>query len=73
MTLPKPNLCLIDRLLRGCIAIALILYTLLCYDEIGDPLLASLIFIFSSLNLVSFISAWCPVYHLANISTSHSK
>jgi hypothetical protein len=72
MKLPKINLCAIDRTLRGAVSAALILYSIICYQEIGDIFLLSLIWIFAGLNLISFVIGWCPVYHLANITTCKS-
>lgn len=73
MQLPKVNLCAIDRVLRGVISVALTICSIVYYDQIGDILLLSLIWIFSALNLISFIIGWCPVYHLANITTCKPK
>lgn len=69
MKLPKINLCSIDRVLRGTISIVLIIYSIFWYEQIGDILLLSLIWTFAALNLISFVVGWCPVYHLANITT----
>ena len=73
MKLPKINLCTIDRILRGIISVVLMVYLILYYEQIGDILLLSLIWVFAVLNLISFFIGWCPVYHLANITTCKSK
>ncbi|MDX2367101.1 MAG: DUF2892 domain-containing protein [Colwellia sp.] len=73
MKTPKINLCAIDRVFRGIISVVLIIYSIFYYEQIGDIFLVSLIWIFSALNLISFAIGWCPVYHLANISTCKSK
>lgn len=73
MKLPKVNLCTMDRAFRGIISVVLIIYSILYYEQIGDIILLSLIWIFSALNIISFIIGWCPVYHLANITTCKSK
>jgi hypothetical protein len=73
MKLPKVNLCAIDRILRGTISIGLIVYSIFYSEQIGDILLLSCILIFAALNLVSFFIGWCPVYHLANITTCKTK
>lgn len=72
MQLPKINLCAIDRVFRGIISVALIIYSIVYYEQIGDILLLSFIWIFSALNIISFAIGWCPVYHLANITTCKS-
>lgn len=72
MKLPKVNLCSLDRFIRGGIGVSLLIYVIFGYEHIGDPLLLSLILIFSILNLISFAIGWCPVYRLANISSCHT-
>lgn len=69
MDLPKKNLCLADRLIRGTISIALLVFAVFWAEQIGDIILQILIIIFAGLNLISFAIGWCPVYKLANIST----
>ncbi|MDO7086630.1 DUF2892 domain-containing protein [Pseudocolwellia sp. AS88] len=73
MKLPEVNLCKADRVVRGVLSVLLIIYVIFWHDEVGDTLLISLIWIFSILNLISFASGWCPVYHLANLSTCKNK
>lgn len=65
----KHNLCAIDRIIRGIIAVALISYLVLFFDQIGDTFLQISIFIFAFMNLISFVIGWCPVYNIANINT----
>lgn len=69
MTLPKMNMCMTDRIVRGVLSIALIIFTVFWAEKIGDILLQTLIIIFAVLNLISFSIGWCPVYKLANLST----
>ena len=63
------NLCAIDRIIRGVIAVALIVYVVLFSEQIGDTLLQISILIFAAMNLISFAIGWCPVYKIADIST----
>lgn len=72
MQLPKVNLCAIDRIARGAISIALVVYSIFWYEQVGDIFLLSLIWIFATLNLISFVIGWCPVYHLAGLTTCKS-
>jgi hypothetical protein len=69
MNLPKKNLCLIDRVIRGCVSLSLLVFAVLWAEQIGDVVLQVLIIIFAGLNFISFAIGWCPVYKLANIST----
>jgi hypothetical protein len=69
MSLPKVNLCKLDRIIRGVLSVALIIFAVFWADKIGDVLLQTLIIVFALLNLISFAIGWCPVYKLANIST----
>lgn len=72
MNLPQKNLCQADRIIRGVISVALIVFAVFWADKIGDVLLQILIIVFAVLNLISFTIGWCPVYKLANISTFKS-
>jgi hypothetical protein len=63
------NLCALDRIIRGVIAVVLIVYVVLFFEQIGDTLLQVLILIFAVMNLISFAIGWCPVYKIADIST----
>jgi hypothetical protein len=65
----KHNLCAIDRVIRGVIAFALIVYVALYFEQIGDTFLQVSILIFALMNLISFVIGWCPVYNIANINT----
>lgn len=65
----KHNLCATDRIIRGVIAVALIIYVALFFDQIGDTLLQVSILIFALMNLISLVIGWCPVYNIANINT----
>jgi len=73
MKLFAVNLCRLDRVIRGVLGILLMVYATFWHEEVGSALLLSLIWIFSVLNLISFVSGWCPVYHLANLSTCKNK
>ena len=65
----KHNLCAIDRIIRGLISAVLIVSVALFFDQIGDTFLQVSIFIFALMNLISFVTGWCPVYQIANINT----
>jgi uncharacterized membrane protein len=67
------NLHPIDRIARGVIGIVIIGFLLLNNSYLQEPILEILLAIFGGLNLVSLISGWCPVYHLAGISTCKNK
>ncbi|WP_339718406.1 DUF2892 domain-containing protein [Marinomonas primoryensis] len=67
------NLHPIDRIARGVIGIVIIGFLLLNNGYLQEPILEILLAIFGGLNLVSLISGWCPVYHLAGISTCKNK
>lgn len=69
----KKNLCKIDKYIRGVIGIAITLSGVFFGNAIGDPLLQILVIIFGLLNLVSFVTSWCLVYHIASISTLKSE
>ena len=69
MSLIKKNLCIADRVIRGILSVALIVFVIFWAEQIGDVLLQSLIWVFAILNLISFAVGWCPVYRLANINT----
>ncbi|WP_428981106.1 YgaP family membrane protein [Marinomonas phaeophyticola] len=67
------NLSTIDRTLRGVIGVSIFIFTLFFSNYIEDSIVWWLLFIFSVLNLVSLLTAWCPIYHLANLSTYKAK
>ena len=69
MKFPNKNLCFADRIIRGFLSVALIVFALFWGEQIGDVLLQALIIVFAVLNLISFVIGWCPVYQIANIST----
>lgn len=72
-TFLKRNLSKVDRAIRGLIGVSVLVFVLFFGDFIGDPLINGLLIFFGVLNLISFVTTWCPVYHLANISTYKSK
>lgn len=63
------NLSPIDRSLRGVIGVFVLSFALFNGDLIDDVFIELLLGIFGALNLISLISGWCPVYHLAGINT----
>lgn len=65
----QTNLCKLDRFLRGIIALAIFYVAIFEYPLFNDPIVLVLLLIFASLNFISFVTSWCPVYQLANIST----
>jgi hypothetical protein len=67
------NLHPIDRMARGVIGIVILGFLLLNNGYLQEPILEILLVAFGVLNLVSLISGWCPVYHLAGISSCKSK
>lgn len=69
----KKNLCVIDRVVRGIIAVTLFLYVFFAQEQIGDAFLQGAIIVFALLNLVSVVTGWCPVYRIANINTFKAK
>lgn len=66
------NLNLLDRSLRGLIGIGVTGFALFNGDVIDDVFIEILLGIFGALNLISLLSGWCPVYHVAGISTRKS-
>jgi len=73
MTPPARNLSSIDRIIRGFIGISVCIFTLFFGDYIDDSIIRWLLFFFGFLNVISLLTAWCPVYHLANLSTYKVK
>ena len=67
------NLHPIDRMARGVIGIVILGFLLLNAGYLQEPILEILLVAFGVLNLVSLISGWCPVYHLAGISSCKNK
>lgn len=70
MKIFQQNLSKFDRIMRGIIGLAILLFTLLNSEFIGDVLLQALLIIFAVLNLLSFLSGFCIVYKIAGISTN---
>ncbi len=68
MALPSRNLSSIDRMARGFIGITVCAFLFLG-NYIEDPIIQWLLLIFGILNLVSLFTAWCPIYHIASLST----
>ncbi len=67
------NLHPFDRAFRGVTGIVLTAFTFLNGDFLQEPFLEILIGTFGVLNLISLFTAWCPVYHIAGISTRSKK
>lgn len=67
------NLHPIDRMARGVIGIVILGFLLINNGYLQEPILEILLVAFGVLNLVSLISGWCPVYHLAGISSCKNK
>lgn len=63
------NLNTVDRSLRGVIGVLFFGFAFLNGELIEEPILEVLIGIFGGLNLISLFTGWCPVYHIAGIST----
>jgi len=68
----EQNLCMLDRVVRGVIAVALAVCAFVFYEQIGDVVLIAAIVIFAVLNFISFTVGWCPVYQVAKITTRKS-
>tara|TARA_B100002049_G_C15923712_1_gene309185 strand:+ start:56 stop:226 length:171 start_codon:yes stop_codon:yes gene_type:complete len=51
------------------IGVGVTLFALFNGDIIDDIFIEVLLGIFGTLNLISLFFGWCPVYHLAGIST----
>lgn len=66
------NLNTLDRSVRGVIGICVMSFALFNGDLIDDVFIEILLGIFGFLNLISLTTGWCPVYHLAGISTRKS-
>jgi hypothetical protein len=69
----KKNLHLVDRIIRGVIGVVFTGFALFNGDNLEEPVLEVLIGVFGALNLISLLSGWCPVYHVAGISTYKVK
>ncbi|MBJ7538713.1 YgaP family membrane protein [Marinomonas transparens] len=67
------NLHIIDRTIRGVVGLVLTGLALFNGDFLQDPLLEILLGIFGTLNFISLLVGWCPVYQLSNISTLPSN
>ncbi len=67
------NLHKFDRAFRGVTGVLLTGFTLFNGDFLQDPFLEVLIGTFGVLNLISLFTGWCPVYHIAGISTRSKK
>ncbi|WP_252732104.1 YgaP family membrane protein [Paraglaciecola arctica] len=68
----KANCGNVDRIIRALLSLALILYCLFFWGEIGDVFLQAIVLTFAILNLISTTIGWCPIYQLANINTRKS-
>lgn len=66
----KRNMNGLDQLARGAIGVAASYVGFFEPAAIGDPILAALVAMFGVLNVFSAFSAYCPVYHLAGISSA---
>ncbi|MBU2237934.1 MAG: DUF2892 domain-containing protein [Gammaproteobacteria bacterium] len=69
----KRNLHPLDRVIRGVVGIVFTGFALFNGNYLEEPVLEVLIGVFGALNLVSLLSGWCPVYHVAGISTYKDK
>ncbi|MBU2239884.1 MAG: DUF2892 domain-containing protein [Gammaproteobacteria bacterium] len=69
----KRNLHPADRIIRGVVGIVFTGFALFNGDYLEEPVLEVLIGVFGVLNLISLFSGWCPVYHVAGISTYKDK
>ncbi|BFM49689.1 DUF2892 domain-containing protein [Marinomonas sp. THO17] len=63
------NLHAIDRSLRGFIGVTVTSFAAFNGDYLQEPVVEILLGVFGALNLISLATGWCPIYHLANIST----
>jgi hypothetical protein len=69
----EKNLHPLDRYLRGVIGVSVIGFALFNDSYLEEPILEILLILFGTLNLISLVSSWCPVYHLTGISTCKTK
>lgn len=69
MKMPEKNLCTLDRLARGVIGVVTAYFGLFGGDLIGEPIVQGILVVFGLLNLISLLTAWCPVYQVAGLST----
>lgn len=69
----KKNLHPFDRAIRGVIGVVFTGFALFNGDYLEEPILEALIGVFGALNLISLLSGWCPIYHVAGISSCKNK
>ena len=72
MKFPR-NMCLLDRTIRIIVGITLVYLGFFDSTLVADTVLSVLLGIIGLVNLGSALLAYCPIYHLANISTAASK
>ena len=65
----KKNLCILDRVIRGVIALVTIYFGVFQGDLIGDPLVQGIVLVFGALNAISALFSWCMVYQVVGISS----
>lgn len=68
-----PNLCDADRYVRGVVSLVCFYFSTLGSDWIGQPIVEGGLFVFAAVNLLSFVTRWCPVYHIAGVSTCRTN
>lgn len=69
----KKNLHPFDRTIRCVIGVVFTGFALFNGDYLEEPILEALIGVFGALNLISLLSGWCPIYHVAGISSCKNK
>ncbi|HEX9625947.1 MAG TPA: DUF2892 domain-containing protein [Acidiferrobacterales bacterium] len=66
----KRNMNGLDQVVRGVIGVAAGYLGFIEPAAVGDPVLAALVGLFGVLNVFSAFTAYCPVYHLAGMSSA---
>ena len=65
----RPNLNMIDRLVRLVVGLVCIYYGFIESALIGNQMIATVIGIFGIVNIISTLTAFCIVYALTGVST----
>lgn len=72
MKFPR-NLSNIDRIIRTLLGLVLIYYGFVDPSVIANPVAATLVGLFGLINIFAGITAFCPVYKLAGLSTCRKR
>jgi len=69
----KKNCGRLDQFLRTGIGLGLVYIGFVETTLIGDTVIATFVGVFGAVNMLAGLYGFCPVYHLANISTRPIK